>query len=265
MLWPVANFSDIPVITAPRQQDKRELSAVEFAETRIGFVPDDKQRAVLESKAKRGILNCSRQWGKSTVTAIKAVHRAVRQAGALVVVAGPTERQSAEFLRKVKDFLRTMNIRVKGDGHNRVSVELPNGSRIVGLPGNCEGNIRGFSAVSLLIIDEAARVDESLYRALRPMLTVANGDLWLLSTPDGKRGFFHEVWESGGEDWVRFRVPATECARLTPERLAMERKALGDMWFRQEYMCEFLTSEWGMFSAEILEGAVDPGGGGWRL
>ena len=98
------------------------------------------------------------------MTAIKAVHRAVSHAGALVVVAGPTERQSAEFLRKVKDFLRTMNLRVRGDGHNRVSVELPNGSRIIGLPGNCEGNIRGFSAVSLLIIDEAARVDESLYR-----------------------------------------------------------------------------------------------------
>ena len=50
--------------------------------------------------------------------------------------------------------------------------------------------MRGFSAVSLLMIDEAARVDDAVYKALRPMLAVGNGDLWLMSTPLGRRGFF---------------------------------------------------------------------------
>jgi hypothetical protein len=57
--------------------------------------------------------------------------------------------------------------------------------------------LRGFSAVSLLIIDEASRVEDSVYKALRPMLAVGNGDLWLLSTPFGKRGFFYENWAGG--------------------------------------------------------------------
>jgi hypothetical protein len=59
---------------------------------------------------------------------------------------------------------------------------LPNGSRIVGLPG-VEGTVRGFSAVSLLLIDEASRVSGATYKSLRPMLAVGNGDLWLMSTP----------------------------------------------------------------------------------
>ena len=50
----------------------------------------------------------------------------------------------------------------------------------------------GFSAVSPLVIDEAVRVPDTTYHALRPMLIQSSGDLWLLSTPLGKRGFFYE-------------------------------------------------------------------------
>jgi hypothetical protein len=161
--------------------------AARFAEGTLGFQPDARQRELLLCEAKQGILNCTRQWGKSTVAAIKAVHRAHTVAKSLVVVASPTERQSAEFLLKARGFINELGVRVRGDGHNRASLRLPNGSRIVGLPGK-EANIRGFSAVNLLIIDEAARVPDELYKALRPMLTVAHGDLWLLSTPWGKQG-----------------------------------------------------------------------------
>ena len=34
--------------------------------------------AVLEGSAKRGIFNCTRQWGKSTVAGIRAIHRGDR-------------------------------------------------------------------------------------------------------------------------------------------------------------------------------------------
>ena len=71
--------------------------------------------------------------------------------------------------------MRRLGIRPKGDGDNEMSLALPNGSRIVGLPGN-EATVRGFSAVSLLLVDEAARVSDDLYLAIRPMLAVSDGD-----------------------------------------------------------------------------------------
>ncbi len=108
-----------------------------------------------------------------------------------------------------------------------------------------------------MIIDEAARVPDELYKTLRPMLTVANGDLWLLSTPWGKQGFFHENWEYGGDAWARFRVPATECSRIAAERLEMERGQMGDPWFRQEYMCEFLATESQMFDTDLVSASLD--------
>ena len=85
---------------------------------------------------------------------------------------------------------------LRGDGDNKISLPFPNGWRIVGLPG-MDGTVRGFSAVSLMLIDDASRVEDSMYKALRPMLAVSDGDLWLMTTPCGQQGFFYEAWEMG--------------------------------------------------------------------
>jgi hypothetical protein len=110
-----------------------------------------------------------------------------------------------------------------------------------------------------LLIDEAARVRDETYLAMRPMLAVGRGDLWLLSTPFGKRGFFYENWEGGGEDWVRTTVPATECARISGKFLEEERRQLGDLWFRQEYLCEFVEDGRQMFDSELVREALEDG------
>jgi hypothetical protein len=93
-----------------------------------------------------------------------------------------------------------------------MSIALPNGSRIVGLPGN-----------------EATRVTDELYRSMRPALAVADGDLWLMSTPNGTRGFFWEEWDAGGGEWERIAVPASDCPRISARFLA-EEQAKGDQW-----------------------------------
>jgi hypothetical protein len=244
----------------PKAENPIRPDAVEFARFHFGFDADELHAKVLRSSAKRGILNCTRQWGKSTVAAIAALHRATLQPGSLVLVASPTERQSGEFLRKAAELTARMGVCPRGDGKNALSLLLPNGSRIVGLPGT-ERTVRGFSAVSLLVIDEAARVPDEMYKALRPMLAVAGGDLWLLSTPNGKRGFFYENWaqdaEQGDTAWERITVPATECPRIPKSFLEEERRQLGNQWFRQEYMCEFGDDDCRMFPRELVRAALD--------
>ncbi len=233
----------------------RDLDPITFARERLGFDPDEKQKRVLHQRVRRGLLNCSRQWGKSTITAAKAVYQAYSKAESLVVVLSPSARQSGEFLRKAAGFTRRLEIRPRGDGDNEISLLFPNGSRIVGLPG-VENTVRGFSAVSLLLIDEAARVNDDLYKAVRPMLAVGDGDLWLMSTPSGKRGFFYEEWTNGGDRWQRVAVTGAECARIPESFLKEERAAMGDRWFRQEYCCEFTDADDGLFDSELLKRAV---------
>lgn len=232
-------------------------NAAAWAREKLGFEADALQARVLASEAEHGLLNCTRQWGKSTVTAVKAVHEAYTRAGSLTLVVSPTARQSGEFVRKAAGFTQRLGIRAKGDGDNEISLAFPNGSRIVGLPGT-EGTVRGFSAVSLLLVDEASRVQDAMYMAVRPMLAVSRGKLWLMSTPFGKRGFFYEAWEMGGAaDWERTRATAYECPRIEPGFLEEERKAMGERYFQQEYLCEFSDVVSSVFDSDSVARAMD--------
>lgn len=237
-----------------RVQRQGPPGAAETWEKWLGFEPDARQADLLRRPVHRLLLNCSRQWGKSTITAAKAVERARVRPESLTLVVSPSARQSGEFLRKAKAMVRRMGMRPRGDGDNEISLLFGNGSRIVGLPGK-EETVRGFSAVSLLLIDEAARVEDSMYYSVRPMLAVGNGDLWLMSTPYGKRGFFWEEW-SKGEGWEKVAVPAAQNARITAQFLAEERRAMGERWFRQEYCCEFVETQDAMFTREMVERAI---------
>jgi len=239
---------------AVQERAERTECASEWVRWRLALAVDERQAQVLDTRSRRGILNCSRQWGKSTVTAAKAVHQAATEAGSLTLVVSPSARQSGEFLRKAAEFVRRLKIRPKGDGDNEMSLALPNGSRIVGLPGT-ESTIRGYSAVRLLLVDEASRVSDDVYRALRPMLATSDGALWLMSTPWHKSGFFYETWVHGGPEWERVMAPATECARIRRSFLEEERRTQGERWFRREYLCEFEDSVSGVFDRDLLEGA----------
>jgi hypothetical protein len=231
---------------------------VEFARGVLGIGVDGKQEEFLTCGAKQGILNCSRQWGKSTVAAVKVLHTLLEAPERNVVVIAPSKRQSGEFLRKVKGMVGQLGMRGRKDGVNELSLQLGNGSRVVALPG-VEGTLRGFSAVDLLIVDEAARVTDHQYYASTPMLARTNGNVWLLSTPFGARGFFWKEWEQGGEDWARIQVRAEECGRIPEEFLERERRRMGSEWFRQEYECEFLSGEGMAFRRELLEAMVVEG------
>ena len=129
------------------------------------------------------------------------------------MIVSHTQRQSNELMGKAEGFLRMLDLRVRGDGKNAHSLQFPNGSRIVALPGKAR-NIRAFSA-TMLLVDEAARVDDEVYDAVRPMLAATDGELWMMSTPDGRRGFFYDEWVNGTEPWLRIMAKATDCPRYS--------------------------------------------------
>lgn len=221
---------------------------------RAGLDPDPWQAEILRSRARQTILLCSRQAGKSTVSSLLAVDEALHRAPALVLLLAPALRQSQELFRKVKGTLHEIGAApVKQE--SALSLELANGSRIVSLPGK-EATIRGYSGVALLVVDEASRVPDALYQAVRPMLAVSAGRLVLLSTPFGRRGFFHHEWTDGGPAWQRVKITAEDVPRISPEWLAEERARIGDWWFRQEYLCEFVETEDSVFTYDTVMGAV---------
>lgn len=229
----------------------------------VGIEPDPWQAELLRSSDPRLLLNCSRQSGKSMMAAVIAVHQALYVPGSLALVLSPTLRQSQELFRKCLAVYRAATRPVPSEAETKLSLELDTASRIVSLPGK-EGTIRGYSGVSLLVIDEAARVPDELYYSVRPMLAVSGGRLIALSTPFGTRGWFYEAWRSA-EPWQRFEVPATDCPRISPDFLEEERRNLGLWWFTAEYLCRFLDAETAAFRREDIDRAFSEEVEGWDL
>ncbi len=267
-----------------------------------GLMPDPWQQRILSSAWARLILLCSRQVGKSTVVAAVALLTALLEAPALVLILSPSERQSGEFMVKVRTFYNAIKRPRKAvsriapltatqqqeadldaawkaipdkERESALQLHLKNGSRIIGLPNN-PTSIVGYSGASLLVLDEAARVPDGLYKEVRPMLAVNNGRLIALSTPLGKRGWFYEEWIGETLDgrkvttqWDRYMVPATQCTRLKPAFLQEEMESLGKRWFAQQYLCDFSNVTGSYFDPDDVAAAAYQGEqltlGGHRL
>ena len=220
------------------------------------LTPDPWQETLLREAPPRTLLLCSRQAGKSQAAAALALHAALTRPEALVLLLSPTLRQSGELFRdKTKRLYNQLGRPVATVQESQLTMELANGSRVISLPGD-EGTIRGYSGVNLLVIDEAARVPDDLYRAVRPMLAVSGGGLIAMSSAWAKLGWFYEEW-SGAHDWHRVKVTADQCPRIDPEFLREEAEALGPRWFAMEYMCEFTDAVDALFTEEDVRAALD--------
>lgn len=217
----------------------------------LGYEPDKWQEQFLASEAKRVLLNCSRQSGKSTVTASLALHTARYKAGSLTLLLSPSFRQSLELYEKVIDGYLKMGNESEDDDVLATVLKMDNGSKIVSLPSS-EKTIRGFSGVDLLICDEVSRIPDNLFYAVSPMLAVSGGRLIMLSTPFGQRGVFHDLWVNS--DYERYKVTAYECKRISKEFIESEKRTLPSRTFRQEYMGEFLQTDDALFAYDEVMG-----------
>jgi hypothetical protein len=220
-----------------------------------GLSPDPWQADLLRIRPARGLLCCARQVGKSVTVAAAALHEALYEPGALIVMAAPTLRQSAELLRKTREIAGALTPPARFKRCATNALEFSNGSRIVAVPGT-PATIRGFSSVSLLLLDEASYIDDALPVALEPMLAVSGGRMIALSTPAGTRGWFYDRWR-GDEDWYRVMVPASECPRIPAVHLARAQRTMTRAAFAGEYECQFLDAVDTVFRHDDIAAALD--------
>ncbi|MFO0964656.1 MAG: terminase family protein [Gemmataceae bacterium] len=148
--------------------------------THLGLAPDPWQADVLNSGHPRILLNCCRQAGKSTTVAILALVAALFKPMTKVLIVSRSHRQAKELIRQINTFHQALGDRLL-ERRSSEQITFTHLSRIVSVPCK-EETIRGYSHIDIMILDEAARIPDDLYRAVRPMLAVSRGRL-LCSPP----------------------------------------------------------------------------------
>jgi hypothetical protein len=221
-----------------------------------GYPPDPWQVQVLRSNASRLLLLCCRQIGKSLVTSVRAIHRALFTPGSVVLLISRSQDQSDELFYKVMMIYNNLRRPVAARRELASELVLRNSSRIVALPNNPE-TIRGYSDVNILILDEAARIGKPTFVAVRPMILASHGDVIMLSTPAGQSNFFHDAWVDPHGGWEKIIARADDCPRFDKQELEQLRHDLGPAMASQELDCCFLRDDQQVFSTESIDAIFD--------
>ena len=254
-LWRFLTTDSLPEPEVRPNPASAPQSVSEWAKSALNFHADPQQQPVLDCDAKRVIVLAARQVGKSTIAALRALYLAVHRPKSLICMVGPLGNQAGEILHRAREFAGQLGLPLRGDGHNALSLQLPNGSRIVARPA-VPDSLRSYSKAALLIIDEAAFVKEEAYRAVSPVLTAGQGSFWVISTPRGPEGLFADLWHDHQNGWTRFQLRADHCPRFTKEALAAERQLHGELSFAQEYQCRFLSHGLQLLTRDQIAAAI---------
>src|SRR5262245_14317246 len=222
----------------------------------LGIEPHAWQKKfLLEPRGASIVVLTSRQVGKTTAAAVAMAHSSLFMPGSLSVIACPTQDQSAEALRMVRDMV------VKaGAGfitENKFSLELANRSRVRALPGTHE-SIRGLTVDAWIVADEAAQLDPAIMAALHPMRTQRpNARFAMLSTAWSRTDPFWSVWAGGDPSWTRIRATVDVVPKLIePATLERAKQQLSADDFKREYLGIPAGAQVSPFTFELYERAT---------
>jgi Terminase large subunit, T4likevirus-type, N-terminal len=202
----------------------------------LGLTPTAWQETFLRAPRGASVLALTaRQVGKTTTAAWAIAHSMLFTPGSLSVIGCPAQRQSAEAVRKVKGILIKAGAEFASD--HVYGLELDNGSRVMALPSD-DDTIRGLTVDAWIVADEAARLDEDLIAALRPMRARRpQARFAMLSTAWSHADPFWTAWAGDNPTWIRLKATADmPGAPFTQDFLEQERLDLGEQRFKREYL-----------------------------
>ena len=216
---------------------------------------DSWQKQVMDTKGSI-CLRSGRQVGKSTVISIKAAEYAMNNRNKSVMVIASVERQAQLLFEKILAHVHNTKKSIICTGKKKPTkhkLQLNNGSVIHCLPTGESGyGIRGYT-IDLLIADEAAFIPEDVWTAVTPMLAVRKGDIWLLSTPHGREGYYYRCFQD--DHFTAFHVSAEDCPRKDQAFLDHEKQWMTKRQYAQEYLGEFVDELMQFFSEEVIKKA----------
>ena len=241
---------------SPLREVAYRLDPVLWVSDALGVTPTPWQETFLRAPRGASILALTaRQVGKTTTAAWAIAHCMQFYPGALSVIGCPAQRQSAEAVRRVREVLVKAGAKFRNE--NVYGLELGNGSRVLALPSS-DDSIRGLTVDGWIVADEAARLDEDLIAALRPMRARRpDARFAMMSTAWSRSDPFWMAWARDDPTWIRLQATANSVPNLFADGfLEAERRALGEQVFKREYLGIPGGAEASPFTWDLYERAI---------
>lgn len=215
---------------------------------------------------KRVIALISRQMGKTQTISMYLLWFAMFHKDKTIVIASKNNAHAMEIMDRIRFAYEELPHWLKAGCryYNKHNIEFDNGSRIKS-EATTEKTGRGLS-ISKLYLDELAfisqRVQTAMWRSLAPTLSTG-GDAIISSTPNGDTDLFATLWRNANHSTVDEGETGAEPTKQEegvvtfkpvffpwnrhPDRgeayLKQMQRELGAVGFRQEVLCEFISSD----------------------
>ena len=235
---------------------------------------DDWQKEYLKCKGDR-LLCTGRRVGKTYIMARGAIDRMLKKK-TRVLLFSITEEQAMLIIAMAKEYLNEVApnaIKRKNTDTNKKTITLKNGSVMMcRAAGDTGDSGRGFEA-DILMVDEASRMGKFFWIAVRPIILMSAGEVWLASTPYGKQGYFWEMFDEAynrKDPDARFTVFYTTTEKVVQEReitidwtearkekilktLAQDKKSMSKLEYGQEYQGLFMEDLMQFFPDDMIK------------
>jgi hypothetical protein len=173
----------------------------------------------------------------------------------IMLVAGNRVQHAQRLMRRFQKLFDNISEEIADKTADRLI--LKNGTEVIAHPSN-DTALRGLENVKCIFLDEAAHFniinDQDVYNALEPNLSNTDGDFIIVSTPNGKRGMFYDLWTDGENRFYKLALPYTVSLGLLLDKKMIERKKKDrTIDFEQEYMCQFTTPKGAFITGDMIE------------
>jgi phage FluMu gp28-like protein len=236
------------------------VDPVTFARNFLKFEPFPYQEEFLRDESQLIAACCGRQVGKTTLSAIKALHYTLASSPIRTLIISAGLRQSMILFDKILDYTQTaVPAKVLTRYKSRTRIRFANGSEIVALPCGRDGStLRGFTA-DMAILDEANFIPRLVIDSvIRPtMITRPNSRLILISTPWVRDHPFYQAINKPELGFKTYTWPSSVSPLITPKKLEQERKTIGEYDFNREYNAAFIDDEFSYLPSKLVLSCTD--------
>lgn len=195
------------------------------------------------------VVKAVRQCGKSVMMQILLVIASFREAFSVSLSISPVMSQSRKMFEDISRFAAPL---IKKANASLLEITFINDSKIIFKSGEQGDSIRGETCKhsGILCVDEAAyQNDEVFYNILVPTTNVFNNDIFIVSTPRFKDGFFYNLFVGDNEkvlsyDWTDYDTSKY----LSAETLEIYRRELPKNSFLAEFCGEFISGDGQVFT-----------------
>ena len=227
----------------------------------LAYTPLPYQDAFHEAVERWRIIIGGRRSGKSLAAMHELLRHALTTPDANAWWVSPTLSDAREVgWEMLLEALEPVRHLVEHVNQVRMQIWFRNGSRITLKGAESERALRGRS-LTLVVIDEAAYISESIWRkCIRPALSDRHGRAVLCSTPDG-RNWLARQWDFAQvrpKAWATFHWPSWINPMLLADDLQDARDSLSEEEWAQEYGAEFVTRAGRVYPGFGAGNAIDP-------